>query len=209
MDTRRVLVLAPHTDDGEFACGGTIARYIEEGSEVYYVAFSSCDKSVPDEYPSDVLKSELHEATRTLGISENRVLLMDYPVREFNSRRQDILEDMIRIERDVKPSMVLLPCQSDTHQDHEVIATEGFRAYKRTSMMGYEMPWNNLTFRSVAFVELRERHLEKKVAALKCYKSQMNRAYASEEVIRSMAVMRGVQIGKQYAEVYDINRMVW
>ena len=35
----RILVLAPHTDDGEFACGGTIARFIEEEVECYYVAF--------------------------------------------------------------------------------------------------------------------------------------------------------------------------
>ena len=30
---RRVLVLAPHTDDGEFGCGGTIVRLIEGGSD--------------------------------------------------------------------------------------------------------------------------------------------------------------------------------
>ena len=32
--TRRVLVLAPHTDDGEFGAGGTIARWLSEGDEV-------------------------------------------------------------------------------------------------------------------------------------------------------------------------------
>ena len=40
----KVLVLAPHTDDGEIGCGGTIARFIEEGADVYYVAFSSAKK---------------------------------------------------------------------------------------------------------------------------------------------------------------------
>ena len=37
----RVLVLAPHTDDGELGCGGTISRMVEEGREVYYAAFST------------------------------------------------------------------------------------------------------------------------------------------------------------------------
>ena len=36
----RVLVLAPHTDDGEFGCGGTMARLVEAGADVRYVAFS-------------------------------------------------------------------------------------------------------------------------------------------------------------------------
>jgi len=31
----RVLILAPHTDDGEFGCGGSVARFIGEGKEVY------------------------------------------------------------------------------------------------------------------------------------------------------------------------------
>ena len=37
---QRALVLAPHTDDGEFGCGGTTARIVEAGCEVRYVAFS-------------------------------------------------------------------------------------------------------------------------------------------------------------------------
>jgi len=41
-----VLVLAPHTDDGEFGCGGTMARLIENGVKVTYAAFSTAAKSV-------------------------------------------------------------------------------------------------------------------------------------------------------------------
>ena len=41
---KRALVLAPHTDDGEFGCGGTMARLVEQGVEVRYVAFSIADE---------------------------------------------------------------------------------------------------------------------------------------------------------------------
>ena len=37
----RVLVLAPHTDDGELGAGATIAKLIEHGADVRYVAFSA------------------------------------------------------------------------------------------------------------------------------------------------------------------------
>lgn len=47
---KRVLVLAPHTDDGEFGCGGTITKLINEGHEVYYAAFSACQQSVLPHY---------------------------------------------------------------------------------------------------------------------------------------------------------------
>ena len=39
-DKERVLVFAPHTDDGEIGCGGTIVKFIEAGKQVYYIAFS-------------------------------------------------------------------------------------------------------------------------------------------------------------------------
>ncbi len=52
---KRVLVLAPHTDDGEFGCGGTMARLVEAGAEVRYVAFSIATKSLPPGFPPDTL----------------------------------------------------------------------------------------------------------------------------------------------------------
>ncbi|MER3409204.1 MAG: hypothetical protein C4306_03670, partial [Thermoleophilia bacterium] len=65
---KRVLVLAPHTDDGELGCGGTMARLVEEGAEVRYVAFSIAVKSLPPGFPPDTLAREVREATRELGI---------------------------------------------------------------------------------------------------------------------------------------------
>jgi LmbE family N-acetylglucosaminyl deacetylase len=32
-DIETVLVLSPHTDDGEFGCGGTIAKMVEQGKK--------------------------------------------------------------------------------------------------------------------------------------------------------------------------------
>ena len=72
MDLNRVLVLSPHTDDGELGAGGTIARWIGEGKDIYYVAFSTCQKSVPDNWPRDILKQECRCAMKTLGISLNK-----------------------------------------------------------------------------------------------------------------------------------------
>ena len=51
---RNILVLAPHTDDGEFGCGGSIAKFIEAGDQVYYVAFSTAKQSVPEGLPQDI-----------------------------------------------------------------------------------------------------------------------------------------------------------
>lgn len=204
----RILILAPHTDDGEFGCGGSISKWVEEGREVYYVAFSSAEKSVPQGMPKDILKKEVQEATKVLGIPPANLILFDYPVREFPLYRQQILEDMIRLSNELKPELVLLPSTADTHQDHQTISQEGFRAFKKISIIGYEMPYNNLNFTTNLFVTLKERHVNQKVEALKCYKSQFGRIYATEDFIRSLAKVRGTQIGVEYAEVFEVIRWV-
>ena len=115
---------------------------------------------------------------------------------------------MIALNREYSPEMVFLPSANDTHQDHQTIALEGFRAFKRTTMLGYEVPWNNLDFRTSCFVELTESDVAMKIAAVEKYQSQQHRSYASTEFIRSLAMTRGVQIGKRYAEAFEVVRWV-
>lgn len=207
-DPKRVLILAPHTDDGEFGCGGTINKMISEGHEVYYAAFSACQQSVLPQFPSDILITEVKAATQKLGIKPENLILFDYDVRTFNYRRQDILDDLIKMRTNIKPDMIFLPSLNDIHQDHKTIAEEGIRAFKFNTIFAYEMPWNNMTFSTSSFVLLNEENVKTKVEALQEYKSQAHRPYANEEFIRSMANIRGVQIGQRYAEAFDIVRLI-
>lgn len=208
MKFNKVLVLAPHTDDGEFGCGGTIAKLIEEGSEVHLAAFSACEQSVLKKFPPDILIGELKQATRLLGIKPEHLYLYDYQVRIFNERRQDLLQTMIDLRERIRPDLVFMPCLDDIHQDHYTVAQEGLRAFKFTSILCYEMPWNNITFNTRSFVHLEEKHITKKVNALKEYRSQAHRPYANEEFIRSLARTRGVQINTHYAETFDVIRWI-
>jgi len=208
MKSKRILVLAPHTDDGELGCGGAIHKFIEEGSEVFYVAFSICTRSLPPHLDPLTLEREVKAATKILGIKPSNLILFDYDVRYFPANRQSILEDMVKINKDINPELVLLPNSEDIHQDHQVIASEGLRAFKQTSILGYELPWNNLSFATDCFVKLEEQYIAKKIEALKAYKSQQHRNYLSESFIRGLAQTRGVQSGAAYAEAFEVVRWI-
>jgi LmbE family N-acetylglucosaminyl deacetylase len=205
---KRVLILAPHTDDGELGCGGTIAKLLEDGSDVYYVAFSAAEKSLPPGMPEDTLCREVKQATRILGVPPENLIIFQYEVREFPLHRQEILEDLIRLQHELQPKLVFLPAFHDIHQDHLTIASEGLRAFKTTTILGYELPWNNMTFNTTAFVFLQERHIARKVDAMRCYTSQRERRYASQDFIHSLARARGIQIGAEYAEAFEVIRWV-
>ena len=204
----KVLVLAPHTDDGEFGCGGTMARLVEDGTEVRYVAFSIATKSLPPGFPPDTLAREVREATAEIGIPEAQLIVHDFEVRTFPERRQDILELLIELWDDWQPDAVFQPTVNDIHQDHQVIAAESLRAFKRTTILGYEIPWNNFNFRYQAYVSLDRTHLEKKVAALAKYESQQHRKYADAEYIWNLARTNGINVGREYAECFEVYRVV-
>jgi LmbE family N-acetylglucosaminyl deacetylase len=206
----RILVLSPHPDDGEISAGGTIARLAEEGHEIHYVAFSSCEKSLQPGDPVDILKQECHLATGQLGIPAEHLLLLDFEVREFPRLRQEILDRMIHIGREVQPDLVITPSSFDTHQDHQVIYHETIRAFKKiSSIWGMEHPWNNISFRTDIFMALEARHLEQKIRALAQYNSQSYRPYFSPEYVRSSAYTRGMNVGVDFAEVFECIRMLY
>src|SRR6056297_61087 len=140
----KILVLLPHPDDAEFSCGGTIAKYIEQGSEVHYIVFSNCSKSLPEGIPENRLYEELDKAAKALGVDLKNISKYYYPVREFPHFRQDILEKLIMHKKHLAPDLVLLPNKNDVHQDHKTLYNEGIRAFKTCSMLGYELPWNNI-----------------------------------------------------------------
>lgn len=202
----RILILAPHTDDGELGCGGTIAKFSRLGKEVFYAAFCVCAKTLPPGLPGNTLEVECKRATSLLGIPPSRLILFNYEVRELPQSRQKILEELLKLNKDINPGMVLLPAMSDIHQDHQVIHQEGMRAFKNITFAGYELPWNNYSIRTNFFVRLSRDELDKKVESLKLYSSQSHRNYMNEDFIRSLATVRGVQANSEYAEAFEVYR---
>ena len=205
---KRVLVLAPHTDDGEFGCGGTMARLVERGVDVRQIAFSTASRSLPPGFPPDTLAHESRAASTALGLGPDALTVHDFEVRTFPQMRQEILELLIEVQRDFAPEMVLMPTIGDIHQDHHTVAAEGLRAFKRTTILGYEIPWNQFSFAKQSYIVLEERHLDAKVRALDCYQSQQHRNYANEEYIRNLARTHGIEIGRPYAECFEVVRWV-
>lgn len=202
-----ILVLAPHTDDGELGLGGTIRHLVEQGKKVTYVAFSTAQQSVPDGFPKDILKTEVKRATAKLGILPENLIIYNYEVRKLGYVRQEILEELIQLRKSSDFDLVFIPSLHDIHQDHTTIAQEGLRAFKNTTLLGYELIWNNLTFNTQCFVKLEKHHIEAKVEALKEYESQGERDYLSADFIFSLARARGVQAGCRYAEAFEVIRL--
>lgn len=206
---KKVLIFAPHTDDAELGCGGTMARFKEEGLEIQVAAFSTARASLPEGADPDMLKKEFFASMNMLGIPESHLHVYDYQVRMLSYHRQEVLEEMVKLKGQVQPDLVLVPSGNDLHQDHQVVYNESLRAFKNVSIWGYELPWNHVSFSTQAFVTLTQDHLDKKWEMMKLYESQFQkkRAYFTKEFMEGLARVRGVQIGEAYAEAFEVVRL--
>lgn len=194
---RNVLVLSPHTDDGELGAGGTISRLVEEGDQVAYLAFSSM---------KPILERECSEALRVLGV-ENAGILR-FAKRSFPKQRQEILQYLYDYNASNDVDLVLTPSTLDLHQDHQVVTNECLRAFKHSTILGYELPWNNIVFHQNCFIPLNKRHIEKKLEALWKYQTQIGKPYFDRDYLRGLARSRGVQVGVKYAEAFEVIKLV-
>lgn len=204
----RILILAPHTDDGELGMGGSIAKFLEQGKEVFIASFSIAEDSVPKGFRKDELVYEFNDAMDVLGVKRENRYIFKNKVRYFPANRQEILEQILSLRKEIEPDLVFVPSPNDIHQDHQVIASEGLRVFKKISILGYELPWNNIVFETRSFVKLEERHLKKKIEALQCYKTQEHRSYLDESFIRGLAKTRGTQFENNYAEAFEVLRVL-
>ncbi len=205
---KKILILSPHTDDGEIGCGATIAKLIKQKKEVFYAAFSIAEESVPDGFPKNILETEVKSATHVLGIKSGNLFIKKFKVRHFPQFRQNILEELVILNKEIKPDLVFMPSSFDVHQDHKTIYEEGTRAFKNTSVLGYEFMWNNYSFGSTLFSIVNEKDIDLKIAALDEYKSQYKRLYTKEKLIMGHANFRGLQISEEYAEAFEVIRWI-
>jgi len=196
---KKALVLSPHTDDGELGAGATISRFLEEGTEFIYLAFSA---------PNEELRKECVRSLKILGLAETNIKILDFPRRFFPRNRQEILQTLYDLHESEQIDLVFTPSTRDLHQDHGVVTREALRIFKQSTILGYELPWNHIDFMENCFVAIEETHLKRKLDALNQYKSQHKHHYFSPEYVRSLAITRGGQIATRYAESFELIKLV-
>lgn len=191
------LVISCHTDDIELAAGGTISKL----SNVY----GYCPTLYHD-YGQGFKTWE--ECICSWGVLNIKKVGGDsHNAREIN--RQVLLDQLIRIKNTLKPTLVITHGSMDTHQSHQVVYQESVRAFKNTSILGFNHPWNCVNgTKDNYFSILTERNVEKKLQALSCYESQKNRMYFNPDYQKSLLTTTGSLIGEQYAEAFEIIRMI-
>lgn len=218
----KILVIAPHADDEVLGVGGTIARYAEEGHQVYVCVVTV--GQVPM-FPQDVILAIREEALAAhdlLGVQESiflelpAVLLSEVPKYEINGKLSEVVSR-------VKPDIVYIPHFGDMHLDHALVAQAAMVAvrpingctvrevysYETLSESEWNTPHATNSFIPNTYVDI-SKQLEKKEKAMVCYQSQLKEFPhpRSVKAIQALACLRGSTVGINAVEAFCMLRKI-
>ena len=128
--------------------------------------------------------------------------------RNLFDSRSEILQIFYDLNTELRPDLVLIPNSKDIHQSHEVVFAEARRAFKYMTILGYELPWNSIEFSMDMFMVVTKEDVDAKIAAINAYKTQKRRMFFSNDIVGDLARVRGKQIGREYAECFELIRLI-
>jgi LmbE family N-acetylglucosaminyl deacetylase len=200
---KRLVFIGAHPDDIEIGCGALIAN-IAEKAEIKCVTLSDNQKN-PD---LNNLIDEHYDSMAVLGVPKDNVVLGPFSTRFFPDERQKILEYLLAIHRNYKPDIVFVHSGKDVHQDHNTVTQEALRAFRGTTVLGFDVIRSSHGFFPDFLVEVSEEDVQKKITALAQYKTYENKYYFNAEITRSTLIRNGAISERKYAEGFDILRIV-
>jgi N-acetylglucosamine malate deacetylase 1 len=200
---KRVLFLGAHPDDIELGCGALVHHIVRQ-TEILCVTLSDNQKN-PD---LQNVKSEHLESMTVLGVPKEKIALGPFTTRVFPDARQEILEYFLSLRRDFKPDLIFVHSKQDVHQDHLTMTDEALRAFRGITVLGFDVVRSSYGFFPHFLVEVNEEDVNKKIEALSCYETYRDRYYFNRELTRSIMVRHGALAECQFAEGFDILRIV-
>jgi len=123
-----MIVFSPHPDDAALGCGGTIAKRMSEGFEVYVVmltdgrhAFTQTLGISSEPSPEEVKqirREEFKRAMRMLKVPEKNLFFFDFEDGTLEMHEKEAEEKVMDVIEKHWPADVYYPFRRDCHPDH-------------------------------------------------------------------------------------------
>lgn len=200
---KRVCFFGAHPDDIEIGCGALIA-HISNQTDLRCVTLSDNQKNP---LLTKVVE-EHYQSMQILGVPAEKVIVGTFETRRFQQFRQEILEYMLKIRNSFNPDIVFVHTRADLHQDHSTVTEEGLRAFRGTTVLGYDVIRSSYGFFPHFLVEVNESDVNAKIRALHAYHTYADKYYFDPELTRSILVKNGALAERKFAEGFDILRII-
>jgi LmbE family N-acetylglucosaminyl deacetylase len=203
---KKILFIGAHPDDIELGCGALISHIINQ-SEIICITLSD-NQGNPLLKNLDNLIEEHYSSMAVLGVPKKNILVAEFDALSFHNARQEILEYLNELKRIYKPDIVFAHSQADIHQDHNILTKEVLRAFRDTTLIGFEVLRSSYGFVPNFFFEVTEKDVDCKIKALAKYNTYASKYYFDPNIIRSNLILQGGIVARPFAEGFDIFRII-
>ena len=219
VDSKTVLVIAPHPDDETLGCGGTLLKWKAAGAKVHWLIVTGIEGVAG--FSSERVESRAREIEKVAGLFNfDSYHACNFPAAQLDTiAKGDIVGAIGQVIKSLEPDTVLVPYRNDVHSDHAVVfdasvsATKTFRSPFVRAIYAYETPSetdfgirpDDPGFRPNLFISI-EGYLDRKLAIMSEYEGEMG-AFPfprSDESLRALATLRGGQANCRAAEGFMI-----
>lgn len=185
-----LLAIAPHPDDAELLCGGTLALAAEQGHRTGVLDLSAGELATRGTPETRAEEAECAARVLRLAVRRNAGLP--------DGRLQNDQESRIRLVellREIRPRTVILPYFQGRHPDHRVTAELGYdccylaglrnfpaggEAHRPTKVL-YALSYREEAVKPSFVVDI-SATFERKLEAIRCYGSQFDDVQAMGEL---------------------------
>lgn len=209
----KILAIGAHLDDIEIACGGTLAKAVKAGHQVKVVIMSKSGYTNKDggvQRSDEVAVIEGMKALHVLGIRDIEIL--DFPTKDIPWHSDVVTAIDLRISA-YNPDVIFTHHPFDTHQAHVGVSNATVAAARRKNTVFFYEPItpsgrSYVAFRPQLYVDI-EDTIEQKIESLREHKSEYAKFGGEDWVtgVHCRSGFRGYEIGKKYAEAFEILRL--
>ncbi|MHC4183811.1 MAG: PIG-L deacetylase family protein [Planctomycetota bacterium] len=223
---KTILIVAAHPDDEVLGCGGSAAKLVSNGDEVYTLILGQGIASRYENGDEEKIKGEIEElrthvyaANKIIGVKE--VFIHDFPDNKFDSvPLLDLIKVVEQKKAKVKPDIIFTHYSGDLNIDHQLtykavmtavrpLPNETVReiySFEVLSSTGLAYP---TPFSPDVFFDISET-IDLKLEAMSTYKSELREFPHPRSLkgIKLNAKYWGMTVGLKYCEAFKNIRVV-
>ena len=216
------VLVAPHPDDEVIGVGGTIAKRVNAGDDVYVCVVTKGVTPLFQEKFIEKTRQECCEADAKLGVKETifldfpAVMLETVPRYEFNGKISEVINS-------IKPDEVYIPHRGDMQIDHQMVVDAAMvavrprgnnypkrvYAYETLSETGWNIPNIVNEFIPTVYEDITDTY-DVKLEAMAIFESQLSVFPEARSIgaVEALAKYRGATVSVKAAEAFSLVREV-
>ncbi len=206
----KILAIGAHADDVELGCGGSLARWRDEGHDLhilivsdsgYYNPEGELIRSSADAYQEAQRSAEKLKAELTIGTFKNLQLEFDEPLNAF----------ILNKTEKIKPDLILTHWSGDSNHDHQMVAQSSIHCSRHIDkVLCYCSNWymSNDNFNPRMFMEINN-YIDEKQELIRIFATENQRTLGKwEHFVRVQAQVYGLKASTDFAEAFEVIKWV-